>query len=205
MTRTARPDPLHKDAAAELEEHLAVAAATERLAPLVDDVATRLREAFETGHRLYTFGNGGSAADAQHLAAELIGRYLRTRRPLPAVALTVDPSVITCIANDFDYDEVFARQVDGLVEPGDVVIAFSTSGRSANVVRGLAAAGRRGATTVLFAGGDGGSAAEEADIVLVVPSSTTARIQEMHLLLLHALSEAIDAWAAGTSEADDAP
>jgi D-sedoheptulose 7-phosphate isomerase len=179
-------------------EHRAVAAAVDALVPALRDVTELLCAAFEAGGHLYTFGNGGSAADAQHLAAELIGRYKRQRRPLPAVALTVDPSVVTCIANDYAFEDVFARQVEALARPGDVVAGFSTGGASANVIRGLAAARRSGATTVLFCGGDGGAAAEHADHVLIVPSSATARVQEMHLLLLHALSEGVDSWAAAT-------
>jgi D-sedoheptulose 7-phosphate isomerase len=180
----------------DLEEHRAVAAAMDDLMPLVAEVTRRLCEAFEKGGRLYTFGNGGSAADAQHLAAELVGRYKRERRPLPAVALSVDPSVVSCIANDYAYEDVFARQVEALVGPNDVVAGFSTGGTSANVVKGLEAARQRGATTVLFAGRDGGPFRHEADVALVVPSSTTARIQEMHLLMLHLISEGVDAWAA---------
>jgi D-sedoheptulose 7-phosphate isomerase len=178
-------------------EHIATAQAVEPLLPNVARVADRLIAAFAAGGRLYTFGNGGSAADAQHLAGELIGRYKRERRPLPAVALSVDPSVVTCIANDYAFEDVFARQVEALARAGDVVAGFTTSGRSPNVVRGLAAARGNGATTVLFAGGDGGPAAAEADLALIVPSTTTARIQEMHLLMLHLISELVDAWAVG--------
>jgi D-sedoheptulose 7-phosphate isomerase len=180
-----------------LQEHVALAASVDRLLPALDDVSARLVDVFDAGGRLYTFGNGGSAADAQHLAGELIGRYRRERRPLPAVALSVDPSVISCIANDYAWDDVFARQVEALARPGDMVIGFTTSGRSANVVRGLAAARAGGATTVLFGGGEGGPALEHADHALVVESTVTARIQEMHLLLLHLLSDHVDAWAAG--------
>ena len=182
---------------AQLEDHKAVATDLEDLLPAVVTMISRLCAAFDVGGRLYTFGNGGSAADAQHLAAEMVGRYLRDRRPLPAVALTVDPSVITCIANDYDFDQVFSRQIEALAGPRDVVVAFTTSGRSPNVVIGLEAAARAGATTVLFSAGDGGPAAEGADITLLVPSTVTARIQEMHLLLLHLVSEGVDAWAAG--------
>jgi D-sedoheptulose 7-phosphate isomerase len=182
---------------AQLEDHKAVAAGLDGLLPVVDTLISRLCTAFDVGGRLYTFGNGGSAADAQHLAAEMVGRYLRDRRPLPAVALNVDPSVITCIANDYDFDQVFARQIEALAGPSDVVVAFTTSGRSPNVVNGLEAAGRAGATTVLFSAGDGGPAAEHADLTLLVRSTVTARIQEMHLLLLHLVSEGVDAWAAG--------
>jgi D-sedoheptulose 7-phosphate isomerase len=183
-----------------LDDHRAVAAHLEGLLGDLQRVADHVCEAFGGDGRVYTFGNGGSAADAQHLAAELIGRYKRERRPLPAVALSVDPSVVTCIANDYAYEEVFARQVTALARPGDVVVGFSTGGTSANVVRGLAAAREAGATTVLFSGGDGGPARKHADIALIVPSSTTARVQEMHLLLLHMLSDAVDAWAAGDTQ-----
>jgi D-sedoheptulose 7-phosphate isomerase len=183
-----------------LDDHQAVVADLEGLLGDLQRVADRVCEAFGGDGRVYTFGNGGSAADAQHLAAELIGRYKRERRPLPAVALSVDPSVVTCIANDYAYEDVFARQVTALARPGDVVVGFSTGGTSVNVVRGLAAAREAGATTVLFSGGDGGPARQHADIALIVPSSTTARVQEMHLLLLHMLSDAVDAWAAGDTQ-----
>lgn len=184
----------------ELAEHAATVQRLTALLPAVDELGARLIEAFGSGHRLYTFGNGGSAADAQHLVAEFIGRYKRERRPLPAVSLTTDPSVITCISNDYDAAEVFARQVGALAGPGDVVVGFTTSGRSANVVRGLAAARLRGATTALFGGNGGGAAAEYADIRLVVDATATARIQEMHVLMLHMVSEKVDAWAAATEE-----
>jgi D-sedoheptulose 7-phosphate isomerase len=167
------------------------------LLPAVREVTDRLCAIYAAGGRLYSFGNGGSAADAQHLAGELIGRYRRERRPLPAVALSVDPSVVSCIANDYAWEDVFARQVEALAGPGDMVVGFTTSGRSPNVVKGLAAARACGATTVLFTGGDGGPALEHADLALVVPSTTTARIQEMHLLMLHLVSDGVDAWAAG--------
>jgi D-sedoheptulose 7-phosphate isomerase len=126
-----------------------------------------------------------------------VGRFRRERRPLPAVALSVDPSGVTAIGNDYSFEEVFARQVQALAQPGDMVVGFTTTGRSPNVVAGLAAARERGATTVLFGGGDGAPASEHADHALVVPSSTTARVQEMHLLLMHLLLEQVDAWAAG--------
>lgn len=190
------------DLAEELADHVALAGRVADLLPELTKVADRLIEVYQGDGRLFTFGNGGSAADAQHLAAELIGRYRRTRRPLPALALTVDPSVLTCIANDFSYDDVFTRQVEGFVRPGDMVIAFSTSGRSPNVVRGLAAARRQGAVTVFLGGSGGGPAAAHADHALVVDADRTARIQEMHLLLLHLLSERVDAWAAGEAASE---
>jgi D-sedoheptulose 7-phosphate isomerase len=177
-----------------LAEHLAVAQRIDRLLPQVDEAARRVIAAYGRGGRVFAFGNGGSAADAQHLAAELVGRYKRERRALAAVALTVDPSVVTAIGNDYSFEDLFARQVEGLVGADDVVVAFTTSGRSANVLRGLAAARSAGATTVLFSGGE---EEPDADVALVVPSTTTARVQEMHLLLMHLLLDRIDAWAAG--------
>ena len=196
----ADPAPPPADPAGQLAEHAALVSATAALLPAVAEVARHLVAAFAAGGRLYTFGNGGSAADAQHLAAELVGRYLREREPLPAQALTVDASVVTCIGNDYSFAEVFSRQVRAFARPGDVVAAFSTSGRSPDVVAGLSAARDRGARTVLF-GGDaaagGGPAAAHADHALLVPATATARVQEMHLLLLHLLSEQVDAWAAG--------
>jgi D-sedoheptulose 7-phosphate isomerase len=180
-----------------IAEHAALLARIEELAPQIDEVAQRLISAFDGGGRVYTFGNGGSSADAAHFAEELVGRYKRERRPLPAQSLSADPSVLTCIANDYAFDDVFARQVEAFARPGDVVIGFTTSGRSPNVVRGLAAAREAGATTVLFGGGDGAPASDHADHRLVVPSSTTARVQEMHVLLLHLILERVDEWAAG--------
>jgi D-sedoheptulose 7-phosphate isomerase len=177
-----------------LSEHAALLARVEELLPRADDVARRLISCFDAGGRVYTFGNGGSSTDAAHFAEELVGRFKRERRPLPAQSLSVDASALTCIANDYSFDEVFERQVRGFVRAGDVVVGFSTSGRSANVVRGLAAAQELGAATVLFGGGS--PAADHADVVLQIPSESTARIQEMHVLLLHLILEQVDAWAA---------
>ena len=186
---------------AHLEAHIRTARDAE---PLLDDVRAVGRvlvDAFSRGGTLYTFGNGGSAADAQHFTGELIGHYKRDRRPLPAVTLTTDATVSTCIANDYAFDDVFSRQVEALAKPGDVVAAFTTSGRSPNVVNGLTAARANGATTLLFAGGDGGPSLALADHAFLVPSDETPRIQELQTFLLHALSEILDAWAAGEQPA----
>jgi D-sedoheptulose 7-phosphate isomerase len=177
-----------------LTEHLDVAARMSELRPQVEAARDAIIGAFGDGARVYAFGNGGSSAEAAHFAEELLGRYKRNRRPLPAQSLSIDATAITCIANDYSYDEVFERQVRGFVRPGDVVVAFSTSGRSPNVVRGLEAARELGATTVFFGGGQ--PASDHADIALLVPSTSTARIQEMHVLLLHLILEEVDAWAA---------
>jgi D-sedoheptulose 7-phosphate isomerase len=184
------------DARQALAEHLAVAGRIEELLPQAAEVAAALIACYERDGRVYTFGNGGSAADSLHFAEELVARFKRERRPLPAQSLAADPTTLTCIANDYDFDDVFARPVRAFVRKDDVVIGFTTSGRSPNVVRALAAAREIGATTVVFGGGAGGPAADTADHALVVPSSSTARVQEMHVLLLHIVLDEVDEWAA---------
>ena len=180
-----------------LAEHLELTAACEALLPEVDAAAEALVACLEGGCRIYTFGNGGSAVDANHFAEELVGRFRRERRPLPAQSLSVDAAALTCIANDYAFEEIFERPLRAFVRAGDAAVGFTTSGRSANVVRALAAARELGALTVLFGGGDGGPAAAHADHALVVPSSSTARVQELHVLFLHLVIDRIDAWAAG--------
>jgi len=202
MPDNARPDTAASRTAAEwmtgqLSEHVAAGEAAATLLPEAREVAELLCRAFERRGILYTFGNGGSAADAQHFTGEIIGHYKRDRRALGAVTLSTDPTAMTCIANDYSYDDVFARQIAGLARQGDVVAAFSTSGNSPNIVSGLRAAQEAGATTVLFGGGRGGDALEYADHVLLSPSTVTPRIQEVHTFLLHVISERVDAWAAG--------
>jgi D-sedoheptulose 7-phosphate isomerase len=182
-----------------LDEHVALVAKIRAQLAEVKAVAQAVIGAYERGGCVYAFGNGGSAADAQHLVGELIGRFARERRPLAAVTLSVDPSAVTCIANDYSFDDVFARQVEALAGADDVVVGYTTSGASENVVRGLAAAKRAGATTVLFTGGTGGPALEHADHSFTVPSSSTARVQEMHLLLMHLFVDEVDVWASGSS------
>ena len=179
----------------QLDDHVATAAAATTLLPEARRVGQLLCDIYTRGGILYTLGNGGSAADAQHLTGEIIGHYKHDRRPLGAVTLSTDPTTMTCIANDYSYDDVFSRQVTGLARPGDVVAAFTTSGNSANVVSALRAAHAKGATTVLFTGGDGGTALADADHAFVVPSTTTPRVQEMHTFLLHVISELVDEWA----------
>lgn len=158
-----------------------------------EKMATAAVVALKAGGKILTCGNGGSAADALHLAEELVGRYNRNRRSLPAVCLNADPTLLTCIANDFGYDEVFARQVEGLTEKRDLLVCFTTSGNSANILRALAAAKARKVKTVALLGKDGGKAKGQADLELIVASDDTARVQEAHTLLLHALLERIEA------------
>ena len=144
------------------------------------------------GSTVFFIGNGGSAADSQHLAAELVGRYSVDRRPLRSVALTTDSSVLTCIANDVSYDEVFARQTEALVDLGDVLVAISTSGESRNILGALQVAKRKGAGTVALLGKGGGSAGSAADYVLIVDSDSTSRIQEAHILIGHIFCEIVE-------------
>ena len=151
--------------------------------------------ALEAGRKLLFFGNGGSAADAQHLATELTVRYRLERPAMRAVALTTDTSTLTAIGNDFGFDDLFARQVEALCAAGDVAIGLSTSGNSENVIRGVIAARARGALTAAFTGGAGGRLLHEVDHAIVVPSESTARIQEMHIVLGHVLCEFLESAA----------
>ena len=149
-------------------------------------------ETFEAGRKVLIFGNGGSAADAQHMAAEFVNRFKIDRRPLPAIALTTDSSILTSIGNDFGFDLVYVKQVQALGDAGDLVIAISTSGNSPNVVQAVAAAREKGIRTVALTGGmkgDGGELGKVADLVLNVPAETTAHIQEAHLWLEHMVCE----------------
>ncbi len=155
-------------------------------------VASVIAAAFREGHKVLLFGNGGSSTDASHIAAEFVGRYHRERRPLPAIALGTDMAAITCIANDYDYAEIFARQVKAHGQKGDVVIAISTSGNSPNVLKGLEAARELGLTTIGWTGGRGGKVEGLVDYPFVVPSTVTARIQESHITLGHVLCELIE-------------
>ncbi len=147
--------------------------------------AEKLVAAFKQGRKLLIFGNGGSAADAQHLAAELVNRFRLERDPLPAVALTTDTSILTAVGNDYAFAEIFAKQVAALGEPGDVALGISTSGRSENVLRALAVAREKGLFTLGLSGGDGGQMGAYCDLLLRVPSSETPRIQEGHLFFIH--------------------
>lgn len=155
-------------------------------------VANLIATAFREGHKVLLFGNGGSATDAAHIAAEFVGRYHRERAPLPAIALATDIAAITCIANDYGYDELFARQIRAHGQKGDVAIAISTSGNSPNVLKGVEAARAVGLTTIAWTGGSGGKLAGMVDYPFVVPSKITARIQESHITLGHVLCELIE-------------
>ena len=157
-----------------------------------DRFAAAVVRALRAGNKVLTCGNGGSAADAMHMTEEFIARYRSNRRPLPAVCLNADPTVITCIANDFGYDEIFARQVTGLGASGDVLVCFTTSGNSENCLRALAAGKARGLITVMLTGKDGGKAKGQADFEFIIGHRDTARIQEVHTVILHALLEVVE-------------
>lgn len=153
--------------------------------------AEAIAEAFKAGRKLLIFGNGGSAADAQHIAAEFMNRFLIERPPLPAVALSTDTSVLTSIANDYAFDEIFSKQVKALGKKGDVALGITTSGSSGNVLKALRAAKKLGMTTIALTG-EGGKAASLADIPLQIPSRSTPRIQEAHISVLHILCDLTD-------------
>ena len=176
-----------------MQEHLAVAAELRAAGPTLDAIADAVIAAFRTGHRLYICGNGGSAADAQHIAAELSGRFRQNRRALPAIALTTDTSALTAIGNDFGFDAVFARQVEALARSGDLLWALSTSGNSPNVIRAIDAARKLGARVIGFTGKSGGQLANCSDWLVRVPHESADRIQEGHELAYHYLCERIEA------------
>ncbi len=155
-------------------------------------VTERIIAALKQGRKILLFGNGGSATDASHLAAELVGRYAKNRKALPAVALTTDMSVITSTGNDLDFSQIFSRQIEALGQKGDIAIAISTSGKSPNVLKGVEAARAIGMTTIGFTGGDGGPLAKRVDHVFIIPSKVTARIQETHITLGHVICGLIE-------------
>ena len=175
------------------EEHGKLLAATR---PAVTEPFTRLVDicvrSTSNGNKIILFGNGGSAADAQHIAAELVGRFISDRKPIPAIALTTDTSALTSISNDYGFDHVFERQLAGLGMPGDVAIGISTSGNSPSVIQALEMARTMNITAAALTGDDGGALREIADPLLRIPSSETPRIQEMHILLGHLLCAAIE-------------
>src|SRR6266699_3921086 len=150
-------------------------------AEAIVEAASVITGCLRSGGKLLLFGNGGSAADAQHLAAEFVGRFQIERRPLPAIALTTDSSILTAVGNDYGFDQIFARQIQALGRPGDVVIAITTSGNSPNVIEGVKAAKRGNLKTIGLSGKDGGLLAKEADVVITIASTSTARIQECHI------------------------
>ena len=172
--------------------HMAMFNALAPLFPIISDVGIAMQNTIHKGGKILICGNGGSAADSQHIAAEIVGRFKKERRGMPAIALTTDTSILTSVGNDYGYDYIFARQVEALCRPEDLVIGITTSGNSANVVRAMETAKTIGATTVGLTGGSGGKLTALCDFNLVMPSSVTARIQEAHIFVGHCLCEILE-------------
>ena len=178
---------------AEFEAHRQTIEKTiEILIPAVEQASGMLIETLKSGHKILLCGNGGSASDAQHIAAELTGRYKRERRGLPGIALTTDTSALTAISNDYGYENVFSRQVEALANAGDLLIGISTSGNSANIISAFKTAKALGCTCLGLSGRNGGEMNRVCDLNIVVPSEDTPRIQEMHILIGHTLCQAVD-------------
>jgi len=174
-------------------EHLQVIAAVPTLcSEPIQSATIQIVESLVKGGTLFWCGNGGSAADSQHLAAELVGRFKKDRKALRSIALTTDTSVLTCVANDYSYEDIFSRQLEALTRPGDVLVAISTSGNSENVLRALRTAQELGVKTIALLGKDGGQAKALADVAIVISSNSTARIQEAHILIGHILCDLIE-------------
>lgn len=174
------------------EAHEQVVSKTKKLIPVVREMASLCISALRSGNKILICGNGGSAADAQHIAAELVGRFHNERRSLPAIALTTDSSILTAVANDYSFDDVFTRQVEGIGNAGDVFWGITTSGNSPDVVKASRLAKQKGLTVIASLGRDGGKMKELCDVCLIIPSDNTARIQEMHILCAHSICQAID-------------
>ena len=172
--------------------HVSMFNALEPLFPLISDVGIKMQECIKNGGKILIMGNGGSAADSQHIAAEIVGRFKKERKGLAAIALTTDTSILTSVGNDYGYDYIFARQIEGLCRPEDLVIGITTSGNSANVVRAIEAAKETGAITVGLTGGTGGKLTALCNYNIVVPASVTARIQEAHIFIGHCLCEILE-------------
>jgi len=158
----------------------------------IKSAGVQIAQSLEHDGTLFWCGNGGSAADSQHLAAELVGRFKKDRKALRSIALTTDTSVLTCVANDYSYEDIFSRQLEALAREGDVLMAISTSGNSENVLRALRVAEELGVKTIALLGKDGGQAKAIADLAIVIPSDSTARIQEAHILIGHILCDLIE-------------
>lgn len=160
--------------------------------PVLNQMVEAIRLCLSEGHKLLLFGNGGSAADSQHIAAEFVSKFFRDRKALPAIALTTDTSILTSIANDYSFEEVFARQIEALGQRGDVAIGISTSGNSPNVLKAMSMARKKGLITISLTGQDGGKLADVADICFKAPSKSTPRIQEVHITVAHAICDIIE-------------
>ncbi|MCI4624403.1 MAG: D-sedoheptulose 7-phosphate isomerase [Candidatus Magnetoovum sp. WYHC-5] len=175
-----------------IEEHIQIASTLKDMSGLIDVVGNKAVEALKNGNKILLAGNGGSAADSQHIAAELVGRFRKERQGLPAIALTTDTSIITAMANDYGYDRIFERQIEALAKEGDIFICISTSGKSPNLLLAALYAKKMGVYTVGLLGKSGGELKDNVDLPIIVKSNNTPRIQECHILIGHIVCEIID-------------
>lgn len=158
----------------------------------IKEISELIIKTLKKGNKLLIMGNGGSAADSQHFAAEIVGRFQKNRKALPAIALSTDTSILTAVGNDYGYDKIFSRQVEGLANRGDAVLCFSTSGNSKNVLEAAEEAAKQGCLSIGFLGKDGGALKDKCDISIIVETDTTARVQEMHLMIYHIICELVE-------------
>jgi D-sedoheptulose 7-phosphate isomerase len=175
-----------------LRELISTLHAFDRFVPVIDGTAQVIIAALEAGHKVLTCGNGGSAADALHMSEEFVGRFRTNRRALASISLCADPTALTCIANDFGFEQVFSRQIEALGQKDDVLVVFSTSGNSPNLTSAVKAAALKGVTTIALLGKNGGALAGQCDHEIVVPSDDSARIQEVHTFVMHAWLEQVE-------------
>jgi len=179
------------------EQHLAHQRLIDESAEVLLKISETIADALKNDHKLLLFGNGGSAADAQHVAAEIVGRFEMERKAYPAIALTTDTSILTAIGNDYSFEDVFSRQVEALANEGDVAVGISTSGSSVNVLKGLETAKEKGAICIGFTGGRGGALPRNCDICFIAPADKTPRIQELHIAAWHVICEMVEKELAG--------
>lgn len=184
-----------------LDDHIHTMQQLKNLASQIDSAASQMINSLKKGGKIFWMGNGGSAADAQHLAAELIGRFKLERPAIPSIALTTDSSILTCLSNDYDFSIVFARQLEAFCQPNDIVIGITTSGNSQNILKGIAVAKQKGAYTIGLTGHQGGKLATAVDLCMTIPSTNTARIQEAHIFIGHTLCELVESAMVKTATA----
>ena len=175
-----------------IKEHMEVVSKLQSIIKEIETLGGKLNVTLKNGNKVLLMGNGGSAADSQHIAAELVGRFKNERKGLPAIALTTDTSILTAVGNDYSFNEIFARQIEALANKGDLVIGISTSGNSENVIKGILKAKEIGCYTVGLLGKDGGKLKDLVDLPIIVPSNSTPRIQECHILIGHIICEIVD-------------
>ncbi len=174
------------------DESISLVSESKKISTKIQQTIDAITNCYRNGNKVVIFGNGGSAADAQHFAAEFVGRYLKERQSLPAIALTTDTSIITALGNDYGFEYIFSRQCESIVDKDDVVIVISTSGKSKNIINGIAASKKKGAFVIGLTGEGGKDLAKNVDLLLIVPSKSTPRIQEGHRIIMHIISELVE-------------